>query len=131
MINKLILFPFLILIVSCSSNEISFIPSDNTLPDAKAGVAYEQQISIGTNLEGKPEFLTEKNTKINIYPSDMGLHVEVNNKRRDGLGIYNFLVVKGVPLKPGAVSITISGHTYGSMYTKSSKFNKVYLLKIE
>lgn len=61
----------------------------------------------------------------------MGLHVEVNNKRRDGLSIYNFLVIKGVPLRLGEISITISGHAYGSMYTKSREFNKTYLLKVK
>lgn len=95
------------------------------------GVPYEQLTSIRTNLEENPEFLAEKNTKINVYPSDMGLHVEFNNKRRNGLSIYNFIVIKGVPLKSGEVSITISGHTYGSMYTKSCEFNKVYLLRVE
>lgn len=131
MLNKLILFSFFVLIVSCSSNEIGFMPSDNMLPDATIGVDYEQKISIGTSLEENPEFLTEKNTDISIYPSDMGLHFEVNNKRRDGLSIYNFLVIKGVPLRSGEVNITISGHAYGSMYTKSSEFNKNYLLKVK
>lgn len=131
MLDKLIFPLCALLIVSCSSSQINFIPSGDTLRAAKVGIAYEQDIAIGTDLESAPEFLTEENTKVNIYPSDTGLHIAAKNKRKDGLSIYNFISVSGVPLKTGIVNISISGFTYGSMYTKGSQFNKVYSLEIK
>lgn len=101
------------------------------LPTARIGVFYNQEIIIGTNLEDNPEFLTTENTKVDVYPADIGLQVLSNKKRRDGLPIYNFLSISGVPSRSGLVKITISGFTYGSMYTKISRFNKIYLLEVK
>jgi len=125
------LLSFVLLIVSCSSPQIDFVPLGRMLPDARVGAAYNQEIIIGTNLEDEPEFLTAENTKVEIYPADIGLQVLSNKKRRDGLPIYNFLSISGVPSKPVLVKISISGFTYGSMYTKSGGFNKTYLLKVK
>lgn len=101
------------------------------LPTARIGVFYNQEIIIGTNLEDNPEFLRTENTKVDVYPADIGLQVLSNKKRRDGLPIYNFLSISGVPSRSGLVKITISGFTYGSMYTKISRFNKIYLLEVK
>jgi len=128
---RLILLSFILWIVSCSSPQIYFIPSEKMLPAARIGIPYNQKIIIGTNLEDNPEFLTAENTKVDIYPADIGLQILSNKKRRDGLPIYNFLSISGVPSKLGLVKITISGFTYGSMYTKSGKFNKIYLLEVK
>lgn len=82
-------------------------------------------------MEGEPEFLTAENTKVDIYTADIGLQLISNKKRRDGLPIYNFLSISGVPSKSGFVKISISGFTYGSMYTKSGRFNKTYTLEVK
>lgn len=129
--RRLILLSFILLIVSCSSPQIGFAPLGKILPDARVGVPYNQEIIIGTNLEDNPEFLTAENTKVDIYPADIGLQVVCNNKRRDGLLIYNFLSISGVPSKSGLVKVSISGFTYGSMYTKSGRFNKTYSLEVK
>lgn len=131
MICRLMLVSFILLIVSCSSPQIRFDPFEKILPDASVGVPYNQEIIIGTNLEDNPEFLTAENTKIDIYPADIGLQVVSNKKRRDGLPIYNFFYISGVPSKSGLVKVSISGFTYGSMYTKSVRFNKTYSLEVK
>ncbi|MGG6188185.1 MULTISPECIES: DNA cytosine methyltransferase [Pantoea] len=131
MCRRLILLSFILLIVSCSSPQIGFTPFWEILPDARVGVPYNQEIIIGTNLEDNPEFLTAENTKVDIYPADIGLQVLSNKKRRDGLPVYNFLSISGVPSESGTVKVSISGFTYGSMYTKSGKFNKTYSLKVK
>ena len=82
-------------------------------------------------MEDDPEFLTAENAKVDIYPADIGLQVVSNKKRRDGLPIYNFLSISGVPTKLGLIKISISGFTYGSMYTKSGEFYKVYSLEVK
>ncbi|WP_346827798.1 hypothetical protein [Serratia inhibens] len=131
MCRRLILLSFILLIVSCSSPKIDFDPLGEVLPDAKVGVPYNQEIIIGTNLENNPEFLTAENTKLDIYPADIGLQVISDKKRRDGLPIYNFLYISGMPSKSGLVKISISFVTYGSMYTKSGRFNKTYSLEVK
>ncbi|HHG9494111.1 TPA: hypothetical protein ACPY0B_000085 [Citrobacter farmeri] len=129
--RDLILLPFILLIASCSSPQIDFVPMGELLPDARVGVLYNQKIIIGNNLESQPEFLTAENTKVDIYPADIGLQIFSNKKRMDGLPIYNFLSISGVPSKSGLVKVSISGFTYGSMYTKSGRFNKTYSLEIK
>ena len=131
MFRKLIFPWFTLLVVSCSSPQVEFIPHGKTLPDAKVGVPYNQEILIGTNLEDNPEFVTSENAKIYIYPTDIGLQVHSTKKRRDGLPIYNFLSISGVPLKPGVVIFSISGFIYGSMYTKNGEFNKTYSFEVK
>lgn len=131
MYRRLLFLSFILLIVSCSSPQIDFAPSGEMLPDARTGMLYNQEIIIGTNLEDNPDFLTADNTKVDIYPADIGLQILSNRKRRDGLPIYNFLSISGVPSKSGLVKVSISGFTYGSMYTKSGRFNKTYTLEIK
>lgn len=120
-----------LLITSCASTHVGFIPAKDVLPDATVGKYYEQEIVIGKNIEDKPEFLSEKNTKITIHPTDIGLHIEPVYKRRDGLFVYNNLLIKGVPVSSGNVRVDISGYIYGSMYTKSNGFSKTYAFKVK
>ncbi|ELY6088060.1 hypothetical protein SNQ11_003206 [Cronobacter sakazakii] len=131
MLRKFILSSLILMIFSCSLPQIGFFPLVDILPDAKVGVPYNQKIIIGTNLEDNPEFLTAENTQLDIYLADIGLQVFSDKKRRDGLPLYNYLSISGVPSKSGFVKISISGFTYGSLYTKSSRFNKAYSLKVK
>ncbi|WP_434745700.1 hypothetical protein [Candidatus Pantoea rara] len=100
------------------------------MPNGKVGVIYKQETIIGAGLDDNPAFLTDKNASVNVYPYDIGLHVVATNKRKDGLPIYNHIIT-GMPLKSGEVKISISGYTYGSMYTKASRIDKTYSLEIK
>lgn len=131
MYRRLMFLLFFLLIVSCSSPQIDFSPPGKMLPSARVGEVYNQKIVIGANLEDEPEFLTAENTKVEIYPADIGLQVISNKKRKDGLSIYNFLSISGAPSKSGLVTVSISGFTYGSMYTKSGRFYKAYSLEVK
>jgi len=125
-----IICPIILLSASCSSSYIDYNPSGDFLPNGKVGVIYKQEIIIGAGLDDNPAFLTDKNASVNVYPYDIGLHVVATNKRKDGLPIYNHIIT-GVPLKSGEVKISISGYTYGSMYTKASRIDKTYSLEIK
>lgn len=126
----MIICPIILLSASCSSSYIDYNPSGDFLPNGKVGVIYKQEIIIGAGLDDNPAFLTDKNASVNVYPYDIGLHVVATNKRKDGLPIYNHIIT-GVPLKSGEVKISISGYTYGSMYTKASRIDKTYSLEIK
>lgn len=126
----MIICPIILLSASCSSSYIDYNPSGDSLPNGKVGVIYKQEIIIGAGLDDNPAFLTDKNASVNVYPYDIGLHVVATNKRKDGLPIYNHIIT-GMPLKSGEVKISISGYTYGSMYTKASRIDKTYSLEIK
>lgn len=131
MLYRIIIFPVILLSASCSSSYIDCNPSGDSLPNGKVGITYKQEIIIGAGLEDNPEFLTDKNASVKIYPSDIGLNVAAANIRKDGLPIYNHIIITGVPLKSGKVKVSISGYVYGSMYTKTSKIDKTYSFEIK
>lgn len=131
MLYKMVICSIILLSASCSSSHVDYNPSGDSLPNGKVGVIYKQEITIGAGLEDNPAFLTDKNASVNIYPSDIGLYVVTTNKRKDGLPIYNHIIITGVPLKSGEVKVSISGYTYGSMYTKTSRIDKTYSLEIK
>lgn len=131
MLYRVVICSIILLSASCSSFYVDYNPSGDSLPNGEVGVIYKQEIIIGAGLEDNPEFLTDKNASVNIYPSDMGLHVIATNKRKDGLPIYNHIIITGVPLKSGEVKVSIAGYTYGSMHTKTSRIDKTYSLEIK
>lgn len=129
---RLLLLFSVLVIASCHTAKLDFKPSEDSLPDAKVAMYYEQEIVIGEKIEANPAFLNKDNTSVTVSPDNSGLQVLPKNKsQRDGSPVYNALVVKGTPLTTGEVHITISGYTYGTMYTRSRKFNKTYTLRIK
>ena len=93
-----------------------------TLPNATLGAPYYAEIDINLRViqhifhyKIEPE-----NSGLELSPTDFGTHVSFND-----------LKVKGTPKVAGAITIKLSGATYGTMSCRGKKFNKTYTIKVE
>ena len=93
-----------------------------SLPNATLGAPYYAEIDINLRViqhifhyKIEPE-----NSGLELSPTDFGTHVSFND-----------LKVKGTPKVAGAITIKLSGTTYGTMSCRGKKFNKTYTIKVE
>ena len=95
-----------------------------TLPNATLGNPYYAKIEVFGGHANRRHFYYD------IQPEKSGLELSPR-----GLGTeyvsYNNFEVKGTPKVAGAITIKLSGATYGTMSCPGKDFKKVYTIKVE
>ena len=131
MMKILIVLPALLL-VACSPTG-RFIPYQDTLPDAITGTPYFQKI----NIFGGRVIANNKSIPGTVEPDNNGLYIE--HCRLPGYVITpkttmffdaNCVEVKGAPLRPGTVKVTLHGGLYGNMFVSPGDYEKTYLINV-
>ena len=92
------------------------------LPNATLGIPYNAEVDINLRvIQHLFHYKIEpENSGLELSPTDFGTHVSFND-----------LKVKGTPKVAGAITIKLSGATYGTMSCRGNKFNKTYTIKVE
>ena len=92
------------------------------LPNATLGIPYNAEVDINLRvIQHLFHYKIEpENSGLELSPTDFGTHVSFND-----------LKVKGTPKVAGAITIKLSGITYGTMSCRGNKFNKTYTIKVE
>ncbi|QJQ14636.1 hypothetical protein D6T76_03580 [Enterobacter hormaechei] len=99
----------------------------NSLNDAIVGTPYASEININggavssLDSSGKERFVGE------ITPSDTGLTLRYCNDSP----AHNCVRIQGVPVKPGIVTVRISGGLFGTNVATGGEFDKTYTIKIK
>ena len=93
-----------------------------SLPNAKLGAPYYAEIDINLRvIQHLFHYKIEpENSGLELSPTDFRTHVSFND-----------LKVKGTPKVAGAITIKLSGATYGTMSCPGKDFKKVYTIKVE
>ena len=93
-----------------------------SLPNAKLDVPYYAEIDINIRVIKRHFYyqIEPENSGLELSPTDFGTHVSFND-----------LKVKGTPKVAGAITIKLSGATYGTMSCPGRDFKKVYTIKVE
>ena len=93
-----------------------------SLPNAKLGAPYYAEIDINIRVIKRHFYyqIEPENSGLELSPTDFGTHVSFND-----------LKVKGTPKVAGAITIKLSGATYGTMSCPGKDFKKVYTIKVE
>lgn len=110
-----------ICLTSCSQH-FSFLPENPRLRDAVVHQPYSAKISI----IGRP--VISKSFGSDFYPSDSGLYLEPCG--RTVLTKFNCVLIKGIPVKPGLVTLQLVGSGYIAMFEKAPYFDKTYTINI-
>ena len=92
------------------------------LPNATLGIPYYAKIDINIRVIKRHFYyqIEPENSGLELSPTDFGTHVSFND-----------LKVKGTPKVAGAITIKLSGATYGTMSCPGRDFKKVYTIKVE
>lgn len=102
-------------------------PYGNSLNDATIGRFYASEININggavssLDSNGKERFVGE------IIPSDTGLTLRYCNDSP----AHNCVRIQGVPVKPGVVTIRVSGGLFGTNVATGGEFDKTYTITIK
>lgn len=121
-----------LLLTACSPSA-SFIPYQDELPDAVVGTPYFQKVDIF----GGRVIANNKSIPGTVEPDNNGLYIE--HCRLPGYVITpkitmffdaNCVEVKGAPLRPGTVKVTLHGGLYGNMFVSPGDYEKTYLINI-
>lgn len=123
------IFPviFISFAVSACTLHADVTPDGNSLNDAIVGAPYVIEININGGVvssldsSGKERFVGE------IIPSDTGLTLSYCNDSP----AHNCVRIQGVPVKPGIVTIRVSGGLFGTNVATGGEFNKTYTIKIK
>ena len=109
-------------LTGCFCDRVEVRPK--TLPNATLGTPYYAKIEVFGGHAIRHDFYYD------IQPEKSGLELSPR-----GLGTkyvsFNDLKVKGTPKVAGAITIKLSGTTYGTMTCRGNKFNKTYTIKVE
>ena len=107
-------------LTGCFCDRVEVRPK--TLPNAKLGAPYYAEIDINIRVIKRHFYyqIEPENSGLELSPTDFGTHVSFND-----------LKVKGTPKVAGAITIKLSGTTYGTMSCRGKKFNKTYTIKVE
>ena len=107
-------------LTGCFCDRVEVRPK--TLPNAKLGAPYYAEIDINIRVIKRHFYyqIEPENSGLELSPTDFGTHVSFND-----------LKVKGTPKVAGAITIKLSGATYGTMSCPGRDFKKVYTIKVE
>ena len=109
-------------LTGCFCDRVEVRPK--TLPNATLGTPYYAKIEVFGGHAIRHDFYYD------IQPEKSGLELSPR-----GLGTkyvsFNDLKVKGTPKVAGAITIKLSGATYGTMSCPGKDFKKVYTIKVE
>lgn len=128
--NIILVFLFSFFISSCSNN-VTFHPETDKLPDAKVGEHYSVEIHANFS-SGDMFYFTKKNTEVRLTPSNTGLKVspDFNIQCARDCGYHNNFVISGIPHNKGDLRIGVYVQTVNTMFTPSEVLSKEYLLTI-
>lgn len=123
------IFPviFISFTVSACTLHADVTPDGNSLNDAIVGTPYASEININggavssLDYSGKERFVGE------ITPSDTGLTLRYCNDSP----AHNCVRIQGVPVKPGIVTVRVSGGLFGTNVATGGEFDKTYTIKIK
>ena len=110
-------------LTGCFCTEKVEVLPKSSLPNAILGIPYYAEIEVYNGRVINDSFhylITPENSGLEISPTDFGTHVSFND-----------LKVKGTPKVAGAITIKLSGATYGTMSCPGKDFKKVYTIKVE
>ncbi|MCG1031413.1 hypothetical protein J5S76_05425 [Bacillus amyloliquefaciens] len=113
-------------LLSACTLQADVTPYGNNLNDATVGTFYISEINISggavssLDSNGKEKFVGE------IIPSDTGLTLNYCNDSP----AHNCVRVQGVPVKPGSVTIRVSGGLFGTNVATGGEFDKTYTITI-
>ena len=107
-------------LTGCFCDRVEVRPK--TLPNATLGTPYYAEIDINIRVIKRHFYyqIEPENSGLELSPTDFGTHVSFND-----------LKVKGTPKVAGAITIKLSGATYGTMSCPGRDFKKVYTIKVE
>ncbi|MBI0028731.1 hypothetical protein H3S88_07485 [Gilliamella sp. B14448G11] len=107
-------------LTGCFCDRVEVRPK--TLPNATFGTPYYAEIDINIRVIKRHFYyqIEPENSGLELSPTDFGTHVSFND-----------LKVKGTPKVAGAITIKLSGATYGTMSCPGKDFKKVYTIKVE
>lgn len=118
---------FISFAVSACTLHADVTPDGNSLNDAIVGTSYASEININggavsaLDFSGKEKFVGE------ITPSDTGFTLRYCNDSP----AHNCVRVQGVPVKPGIVTVRVSGGLFGTNVATGGEFDKTYTIKIK
>lgn len=118
---------FISFAVSACTLHADVTPDGNSLNDAIVGTSYASEININggavsaLDSSGKEKFVGE------ITPSDTGFTLRYCNDSP----AHNCVRVQGVPVKPGIVTVRVSGGLFGTNVATGGEFDKTYTIKIK
>lgn len=118
---------FISFAVSACTLHADVTPDGNSLNDAIVGTPYTSEINISggavssLDSSGKKRFVGE------ITPSDTGLTLRYCNDSP----AHNCVRIQGVPVKPGIVTVRVSGGLFGTNVATGGEFDKTYTIKIK
>jgi len=124
---KKIYFLYFSSLLSACTLHADVTPYDNSLNDATVGMFYFSEINISggavssLDSDGKERFIGE------IIPSDAGLTLRYCNDSP----AHNCVRIQGVPVKPGIVTVRVSGGLFGTNVATGGEFDKTYTIKIK
>ena len=118
---------FISFLVSACTLHADVTPDGNSLNDAIVGTLYASEININGGAvsslysSGKERFVGE------MTPPDTGLTLRYCNNSP----AHNCVRVQGVPVKPGIVTVRVSGGLFGTNVATGGEFDKTYTIKIK
>lgn len=118
---------FISFLVSACTLHADVTPDGNSLNDAIVGTLYASEININggavssLDSSGKERFVGE------MTPPDTGLTLRYCNNSP----AHNCVRVQGVPVKPGIVTVRVSGGLFGTNVATGGEFDKTYTIKIK
>ena len=109
-------------LTGCFCTQKAEVLPKSSLPNAKLGAPYYAEIDINIRVIKRHFYyqIEPENSGLELSPTDFGTHVSFND-----------LKVKGTPKVAGAITIKLSGATYGTMSCPGKDFKKVYTIKVE
>lgn len=124
---KIFFFAFVLFTLSACTLHADVTPDGNVLNDAIVGTPYVSEININggavssLDANGKERFVGD------ISPSDTGLNLKYCNDSP----AHNCIRIQGVPVKPGMVTVRVSGGLFGTNVATGGEFDKTYTIKIK
>lgn len=118
---KMLLIVIIFTCTACTPH-IRFLPEKSVLNDAVLHQPYSAKI----NIIGRP--VISKSFGSDFYPSDSGLYLEPCGGT--ALTKFNCVLIKGIPVKPGLVTLRIVGSGYIAMFEKAPHFDKTYTINV-
>ncbi|MEG1211060.1 MAG: hypothetical protein RSE29_08060 [Leclercia sp.] len=114
-------------LLSACTLHADITPYGHSLKDATVGTFYASEININggavssLDSNGKERFVGE------IIPSATGLTLRYCNDSP----AHNCVRIQGVPVKPGIVTVRVSGGVFGTNVATGGEFDKTYFIKIK
>lgn len=124
---KIFFVVFISFALSACTLHADVTPNGNVLNDAIVGMPYASEININggavfsLDSNGKEKFVGE------ISQSDTGLILKYCNDSP----AHNCVRIQGVPVKPGIVTVRVSGGLFGTNVATGGEFDKTYTITIK